>query len=341
MTQETPQGAPNDEVDESDESDDGARRPVVVVTGPTGGGKSALAIELCRRFGGEVVNADSMQVYRYMDIGTAKPSLEERAAAPHHVFDIVTPDQRFSAGQYVEQARRAAAAIHERGKVVFLTGGTGLYIRAFLSGLIAAGEADPELREALEREHAEGVAEGDPGRLHRKLELLDPEAARSIHPNDARRLVRAIEIREQAGESASRLRAEHGFGDRPYRALHLAIDPGREALEKRIEQRCQAMIDAGLLQEVRGLREMGYGPELRSMKAIGYRHITPVVDGSDTLANAVVEMRRDTCRFARRQRTWLRGVPGVEWFDPARRDAIYQRVESFLERAAFEAAASR
>ena len=307
---------------------------VVVVTGPTGGGKTALSIELCRRFDGEVVNADSMQVFRFMDIGTAKPSLEERAAAPHHLIDIVTPDQRFSAGQFAERARAAAGEIHQRGRVVFLTGGTGLYIRALLSGLIAGGGADPELREALEREHAEGAAAGDPARLHRRLELLDPEAARAIHPNDARRLVRAIEIRELAGEPASVLRAQHAFSDRSYTALHLAIDPGKEWLDERIDRRCQAMIDAGLLQEVRGLREMGYGPGLRPMQAIGYRHINPVADGSDILANAVVEMQRDTRRFARRQRTWLRAVPEAEWMDPRNEDVIYKRVEEFLNAAA-------
>ena len=309
----------------------------MVVTGPTGGGKTTLSIELCRRFGGEVINADSMQVYRFMDIGTAKPTLAERAQAPHHLFDIVTPDERYSAGQFGAQARAAAEAIHQRGRVVFLTGGTGLYIRAFLSGLISAGAADPELREALEREHAEGVAQGDPARLHRKLDLLDPAAARSIHPNDVRRLVRAIEIRESAGESASVLREQHGFGDRPYATLHLAIDPGKPALDVRIERRCQAMIDAGLLQEVRMLREMGYGPDLRPMKAIGYRHINPVADGSDTLASAVVAMQRDTVRFARRQRTWLRAVPEAVWMEPRDPDAIYRRVEEFLDTTAREA----
>lgn len=312
------------------QSEPGAR-PVVVVTGPTGGGKTALSIELCRRFDGEVVNADSMQVFRFMDIGTAKPSLEERAAAPHHLFDIATPDQRFSAGLFAEKARAAAKAIHQRGRVVFLTGGTGLYIRAFLSGLIAGGEADPELREALEREHAEGVADGEPGRLHRKLQRLDPEAAKRIHPNDTRRVIRALEIHGQCGEPASELRAKHDFSDRPYAALHLAIDPGKEVLKQRLEKRCQAMIDAGLLQEVRKLREMGYGADLRPMKAIGYRHINPVADGSDTLANAVVEMQRDTCRFAGRQRTWIRAVPEAEWLEPQNPDAIYRRVEAFLK----------
>jgi tRNA dimethylallyltransferase len=311
-----------------------SRPPVVVVTGPTGSGKSALAIELARHFDGEIVNADSMQVFRYMDIGTAKPSLEERAIVPHHLFDVANPDERYSAGRYAQEARAAAELIHARGRVVFLTGGTGLYIRAFLEGLVETGHVDRALRERLEAEQARAAEEGDPGRLHRRLAEFDPEAAEKIHPNDVRRTVRALEILEQSGQPASSVRAAHAFTDRPFRVLHLAIDPGREALAERIERRCEAMIEAGLLREVRDLRERGYGPQLTPMQAIGYRHIQPVVDGSDTLANAVEAMKVDTKRFARRQRTWLRAVPDVHWHDPRQAPAIFERVAKFLEEGA-------
>lgn len=312
----------------SEESEAG---PVVVVTGPTAGGKTDLAIEMAKRFGGEIVNADSMQVFRGMDIGTAKPTLAQRAEVPHHLFDIVAPDADYSAGSYCEDARRAADAIHARGGVVFLTGGTGLYIRAFLEGLVHAGGADEALRERLEAEHARAVEQGDPERLHRRLAELDADAASRIHANDVRRIVRALEIAQQAGRVASEVRAHHGFADRPYRSLHLAIDPGREVCNERIDVRCERMIEDGLLQEVRRLREAGYGPELRPMKAIGYRHINPVVDGIDTLANALVAMQADTRRFARRQRTWLRKVDDAIWVDPADADAILRRVEAFLD----------
>jgi tRNA dimethylallyltransferase len=309
-----------------------AREPVVVVTGPTAAGKTALAIALAQRFDGEIVNADSMQVYRSMDIGTAKPSLEERAIVPHHLFDVVSPDADYSAGRYAEAARTVAADIHARGKLVVLTGGTGLYIRAFLQGLVGTGEAVPELRRRLEAEQARDQQAGEPDRLHRRLAELDPQAASTIHPNDLRRTIRALEIIEQSGLSASQVRSEHGFGDRPFESLHLAIDPGREVLAERIDRRCQQMIDAGLLREVRRLRAAGYGPGLRSMQAIGYRHINPVVDGHDTLANALIEMRTDTRRFARRQRTWLRKVAGVVWLPPDDADAILRAVDDFLKK---------
>ena len=304
--------------------------PVVVVTGPTGAGKTELAIAIAERFGGEIVNADSMQVYRFMDIGTAKPSLEQRARVPHHLFDIVNPDDGYSAGRYVGEARAVAAAIHERGRIVVLTGGTGLYIRAFLKGIVGSGASDPELRERLERMQAGAAAEGDPARLHRLLASYDRRAATRIHENDVVRTVRALEMLHVAGQPASELREGHGFRDEPFRQLHLAIDPGRVPLRERIARRCHDMIEAGLLQEVRRLRELGYGSELRPMKAIGYRHINPVVDGSDTLANAEAAMVIDTQRFARRQRTWLRRVEEATWMNPSDEAAILSAVEGFL-----------
>jgi len=307
-----------------------SRPPVVVVTGPTASGKSAVATLLARRFDGEIVNADSMQVFRFMDIGTAKPRPEERSTVPHHLFDVVDPDEHYSAGRYALEARAAAARIHERGHVVFLTGGTGLYIRAFLDGLVETGQVDRFFRERLEAEQRRAAAEGDPSRLHRRLAQLDPDAADRIHPHDVRRTVRALEILEQSGRPASSLRADHAFTDRPFRVLHLALDPGREALAARIDRRCDAMIEGGLLREVRALRERGYGPDLRPMQAIGYRHIQPVVDGADTLVNAVRAMKTDTRRFARRQRTWLRAVPEAVWLDPARGGEMLERVDRFL-----------
>ncbi len=303
---------------------------VIVLTGPTAAGKSSLALDLARCFDAEIVNADSMQVFRFMDIGTAKPGLEERAAVPHHLFDVANPDDEYSAGRYAGEARAAAAKIHAAGKLVMLVGGTGLYIRAFLAGLIATGGADSEFRDQLEKEHAQAVEQGDALKLYRRLEQQDPRAATKIHPNDLRRIIRALEIVKSCGREASSVREEHDFKQSPYETLHLALDPGREIVNQRIEQRCQAMIDNGLLQEVRRLREMGYGAGLRPMQAIGYRHINPVVDGSDTLSNALTSMQTDTRRFARRQRTWLRKVAKARWCDPRDGDSIHREVEDFL-----------
>jgi tRNA dimethylallyltransferase len=304
---------------------------VVVVTGPTASGKTAIAIWLARQLDGEILNADSMQVYRYLDIGTAKPTLAERAQVPHHLIDIVAPDVQYNAGRYSRDARRAAREVHRRGRVVFLVGGTGLYIRAFLEGLMAGGGGDPDLRRALEEEHRAAVAAGEPGRLHDRLDSLDPESAARIHPNDLVRLIRALEIIEATGRSVSELRRGHRPRHRPYRTLHLVIDPGPEKLKACIDARCVQMVEAGLLQEVRSLRERGYGPELPCMRAIGYRHMQPVIDGADTLANVLAEMQRDTRRFARRQRTWLRSLRDAVWMHPDDEEALAKTVEDFLE----------
>ena len=303
--------------------------PVVVVAGPTAAGKSGVAIELALRFGGEVVNADSVQVYRHLDIGTAKPSLAERARVPHHRLDVVPPDIPYTAGRYAREARAAAAAIHARGGLVFLAGGTGLYVRAFLEGLLEVVPAAPGLRTALEAEARRAEAEGDPLRLHRRLEAADPRAARAVHPRDVRRVVRALELLEATGMRPSQLRAAHAFADRPFRVLYLVLDPGRSELDRRIDARARAMLDAGLLRECRALRAMGYGPELRPLQAIGYRHLMPVVDGLDTLVNALEGMRRDTRRFARRQRTWFRAVREAVWVHPEDRAGIEKCVAEF------------
>jgi tRNA dimethylallyltransferase len=306
------------------------RPPVVVVTGPTGAGKTPIALALAERFAAEIVNADSMQVYRHLDVGTAKPSLEQRARVPHHLFDVVTPDVPYSAGRYAREAREAAVRIHARGAAVLLVGGTGLYIRAFLHGLVDVGGADDELRRALEKEHEAAVAQGDPARLHLRLAALDPAGARRIHPHDVRRIVRALEMAERTGVRPSTLQGAHAFRACPYRVLHLALDPGRERLDARIDQRCRQMLEMGLLREVRAILERGYGAELRPLQAIGYRHMIPVAQGQETLTNALESMQRDTRRFARRQRTWLRGVPQVTWVDPDDVEGIAKKVDAFL-----------
>ena len=186
------------------------------------------------------------------------------------------------------------------------------------------------MRGQLEAEAEEAEAAGDAGRLHRRLAEFDPAAAEGIHPHDTRRTIRALEIIHQAGRRASDVRDDHSFREEAFRSLHLAVDPGREIVSQRIEERCQKMIDAGLLREVRALRSRGYGPELRSMRGIGYRHVNPVADGRDTLANALISMAADTRRFARRQRTWLRKVDQAVWLDPSQEEPIMDRVEGFL-----------
>jgi tRNA dimethylallyltransferase len=310
--------------------------PVVVVTGPTASGKSQAALELAERFDGEIVNADSMQVYRLLDVGTAKPSAADRARVPHHLFDVVDPDVQYDASRYARDAEQAIAAIHTRGRVPFVVGGSGLYIKALLEGLSVGVGRTPELRAALEAEDERARAAGDPERLHRRLAEIDPTTARALHPNDRLRIVRALELHAATGVAPSVLQRRAGAAPSAasaWRVLQLALDPGSDALAHRIDRRCEAMIAGGLLQEVRRLRDLGYGPELPSMRAIGYRHMQPVVDGLDTLVNVLEAMKRDTRRFARRQRTWLRGVADVEWMAPEPLEALVQRVKRFLEEA--------
>ncbi|MCH2171094.1 tRNA (adenosine(37)-N6)-dimethylallyltransferase MiaA [Myxococcota bacterium] len=308
----------------------GERPRVVILTGPTASGKTGLALELAQQFGGEIVNADSMQVFRFMDIGTAKPSLEERATVAHHMVDVVDPDVPFSAGRYAREARRAIESIHARGSSIWLTGGTGLYIRAVTEGLIGGVDPDPALREKLELEHQKAVEQNDPHRLHRQLVEEDEAAAAKIHPNDTRRVIRALEIRHTSGQRTSELRDNHAFGEALYETLHLAIDPGRERLAKRIDQRCQTMVEQGLLQEVRNLRDR-FGAHVRPMQAIGYRHMNVVADGQCTLDQALASMQRDTRHFARRQRTWLRALDNVHRHTPDDVPGIQELVVRFLE----------
>ena len=305
------------------------RPTVVVLAGPTAGGKSALALKLAEALGGEIVNADSMQVYRRLDVGTAKPTRAERARVPHHLLDVVEPDEQYSAGRYAEEARAAVAAIAARGRLPLLVGGTGLYLRAFLEGLPSPVGKDEEVRSRLEADHAEAVRAGDPGRLHRRLTQLDPAAAERIHANDLRRTLRALELHALTGRLPSEVRRAHA-PDRAHRVLYLVLDPGRDELIRRIDVRCEQMIERGLLQEVRDLRELGYGPELPSMQAIGYRHMEPVIQGHDTLANVLAQMQHDTRQFARRQRTWFRAVEDAEWVRPREEASITARVKEFV-----------
>ncbi len=299
---------------------------LLALVGLTGTGKTELACRVAERIGAEIIGADSMQVYRGMDIGTAKPSRAVRARVPHHLIDVVDPDDAMSAGRFAALAREAAAQVHARGAAVILCGGSGLYARAFAGGLIEGAASEPELRANLEAR--------DPEDLYRELARRDPETARITPPRNRVRVVRALESLELTGRSASQQRTAHGFADRPYDVRWLALGLERDLLWRRIAARVERMFEAGLVDEVRALHAAGYGPELRPLQAIGYREVGELLAGElreDEVREAISVATR---RYAKRQRTWFNAEPGLAWLD-----ADHPMKE--LERAAIDALSSR
>lgn len=297
--------------------------PVVVVAGPTASGKTALAVALAERLGGEIVNADSQQVYRGLDVGTAKPTPEERARARHHLLDVVEPGEGMDAARFAALADAAIADLAARGKRAIVAGGTGLYLRALLHGVAPAPGRDPALRARLEEEAARV---GRPA-LHARLAAIDPGAAARIRPNDLVRIVRALEI-AASGTTQTDLFAAHRFAEDRYRvALLAALDPPRAELHARIDARVRAMFEGGLLEEARALVAR-FGAELPRRLPIGYPEAVACVRGELAVADAIARVQRAHRQYARRQVIWLRREPGVEWvvppYDP---DALARRVE--------------
>jgi len=301
---------------------------LLIISGPTATGKTALAIELATHYGAEVISADSRQVYRYLDIGTAKPTLEQQAAAPHHLLDVVVPDQQFDSARFRTLALAAIHDILQRGKRVLVVGGTGLYLRALTRGLFAGPPANPALRARLdEQEQNEGG-----GFLHRWLASVDPEAAARLHPNDTVRLIRALEVFLLSGTPMSRWQRDHSFRDCPFATLTISLVMERETLARRIEERCRQMVSDGLIEEVRHLWEMGYGPDLSPLQTIGYAQIGELLQERCSLEDALAGMARETRRLAKRQLTWLRAEPEVRWFAPVQMREINEAVEMFFAR---------
>jgi len=305
---------------------------IVAVVGPTASGKSMLAMELAARFNGEIINADSMQVYRFMDIGTAKPTKEQRQRIPHHLVDIADPDEEFNAARYSEEASRAIHDIHERGKNVFVVGGTGLYIRALTKGLFKGPGSDMRLRNefAILGSRSEGARY-----LYEKLKEVDPEAASGIHPNNMARIVRALEVYYLTNKPISAFQKEHGFSEEPYDVLKVGLSIDRKFLYKRIEDRIDSMIEAGLVAEVKKLLDMGYvGTDLKSvpkvMRALGYKEILEYMQNKISLENAVEEIKKNTKRYAKRQMTWFRKETDIQWFAHDEKDRIISLLERFL-----------
>ena len=281
-----------------------AKSPLIALVGPTAAGKTEAAIALCEQLGGEIISCDSLAVYRGCDIGTAKPSAAERARVPHHLLDVASPDQSFTAARYVELADSALSDLASRHIPAILTGGTGLYLRALLDGIFPSPPPDPELRARLKSEAAE---QGWPT-LHARLATVDPEAAARIHPNDSVRIERALEVYEQTGETLSSLHARHRRAPR-YPSLVIVFDPPKELLNRRIAERTDAMLAAGLVEETARLVAR-FGRDLKPLGALGYKESLAFLDGRLPHSMLAETIRIATQHFARRQRTWFRKQPG-------------------------------
>ena len=283
-----------------------AHAPLVVVAGPTGSGKSGLAIALAETFQGEIVNCDSLQLYRHLNIGTAKTPAAERHGVPHHLFDIVNPDEVFTAGDYSRMARAAVTEIAARGKLPIVAGGTGFYLRAFLDGLFPGPSRNEDLRARLARR---------PASLHKLLHRFDPAAAVRIHANDTKKLIRALEVCLLARKPISAL---HAAGAEPltgFRILKIGLDPPRAELVERLNHRCINMFAAGLTAEVRQVMALGYGPASKAFESIGYREAILLTEGRLTEEEALAATQIATRQYAKRQRTWFRREPGMVWLE--------------------------
>jgi tRNA dimethylallyltransferase len=288
---------------------------VVVLVGPTGSGKTALSLVLAARWNAEIVNADSRQIYRRLDIGSAKPTPAQRAQVPHHLIDVAEPDEPFDCGRYRQLAMAAIADITQRGKRVLLAGGTGLYIKVLLHGLFAAPARDPALRKRFEEQEAAA-----PGSLHRMLAAVDPASAARLHAHDRLRLTRALEVWELTGRPISAWQAAHAFAEAPFETLQLGLSVPRAELYARITARCAAMVRDGLVEEVRALYASGLSPDLPSLRSLGYWEIGEYVRGVCDLPAALARMTQATRRFAKRQLTWFRADPQVVWRPPVAAD---------------------
>jgi tRNA dimethylallyltransferase len=299
---------------------------LIVLAGPTGVGKTELALQLAAIFGGEIISADAMQVYRFMDVGTAKPTVEQRSRVKHHMLDVVDPDEPFNAALFIQQAQPVIEALHTERKPIFVVGGTGLYIKALLGGLFAGPRADETLRASY---RAVLSAHG-PAHLYEELKRKDEHAARRINANDAVRIMRALEVFEISGQSIVEQQRQHHFGQRRYDYLKIGLMMERQPLFDRIGQRTDQMMTGGFVDEVRRLLERGYTGTLKPMQSLGYRHIVRHLHGFQDLPDAVHAIKRDTRRYAKRQMTWFGSDREMIWFRPDDRDTIEKTVASFL-----------
>jgi tRNA dimethylallyltransferase len=299
--------------------------PLVIICSPTATGKTELAIKLASEFCGEIISADSLQVYRYLDIGTAKPSREQRNKVKHHMIDIVDPDEEFNAAIYTGQARIIIDNLIRQGKPVFVVGGTGLYIRALLRGIIDTPTVDDKIRthyRELRNLHGKEY-------LFKLLQQRDAQAALKINHNDSIRVIRALEVLEQSGESIIEMQKRHSFADCPYTTYKIGLQFDREELKNRIARRTEKMVVAGLLEEVKSLLDRGYIEKLKPLQSLGYKQVIEFLGGQYDWERALHLIAHDTWHYAKRQMTWFAADKEINWYDPDNLEDIKNNVETF------------
>jgi tRNA dimethylallyltransferase len=303
--------------------------PVIAIVGPTAGGKSDLGLHLAELFNGEIVNYDSVQIFRHLNIGAAKPSLEERERIPHHLIDIREPTEVYTAGDYQRDGRDVLKDVTQRGKLPILVGGTGLYLRALTDGLFNGPQRSDYWRDRLE---AVGERKGRE-HLHRLLNRLDPESASRIMPRDKPKVIRALEVRLQTGKPLTEHLREKPRDPMTGHKFHfIGLNPSRDELYARINERVVKMFKAGLITEVRELLERGVPREAKALEAIGYRHVLGYIDSCNRRDDTIRIIQRDTRRYAKRQLTWFRRQPDVKWFNgPGDNSDIKQMVREFVQ----------
>ena len=317
-----------------------AKNPLLILCGPTAVGKTELSLQIAEKFSCEIIGVDSMQVYRFMDIGTAKPTLAEKSRVAHYLIDIVDPDEDFTLGTFTKEAGTAIRTIYAHQNIPLLTGGTGLYFKGLLNGVFAENGLEAEMNangqsettKSLKQELRKRLAAEGNAELHKELAKVDPESAERIHPNDSQRLLRGLEIFYSTGLPWS-LHLTNQRKKKPrFNTLKIGLTRPREELYERIDQRVRQMVDQGLLDEVKKLLGLGYDKKLKSMQSIGYRHMVNFIEGTWTWEQTLELLARDTRRYAKRQYTWFNNDPEIIWHDVKEKDIIFQEVKNFLNK---------
>lgn len=310
------------------------KQPLIILTGPTASGKTALSVELAKRIGGEIISADSMQVYRHMDVGSAKVTVEEMDGVPHHLIDVLDPQDAFNVVVFQEMAKKAMEEIYQNGHIPIVAGGTGFYIQALLNDIdFTENDGDTEYRQSLEKLAAEQGANV----LHEKLRAVDPASADAIHANNVKRVIRALEFYEQTGKRISEHNEEERQKESPYNFAYYVLNMDRARLYSRIDMRVDKMVEDGLVEEVEKLKAMGCTRDMVSMQGLGYKEILDYLNGELSLDEAIYVLKRDTRHFAKRQLTWFKREKEVSWitqeeFDFDREKILVWMIEDLKNR---------